>query len=45
MAQASETVLIPPGARPQFVQVARKARAELLAAASVAVAGRIDYSE
>jgi murein DD-endopeptidase MepM/ murein hydrolase activator NlpD len=45
MAQASDAVMIPLSAKPQFVRVARQARAELQAAASVAVAGRIDYSE
>ena len=45
MAQASESMTIPSTARLRFAQVARQARTELQAAASVAVAGRVDYSE
>jgi hypothetical protein len=37
--------MIPAAAKPQFVSAVRQARAELQAAASVAVAGRVDYSE
>ena len=45
MAQASEAVVIPPAAKARFAQVARQARAELQAAASVAVAGRVAVVE
>ena len=45
IAETSEPVVLPPSAKAQFALVAKQAREQLQAAASVAVAGRVALSE